>query len=388
MSKQLSSLERQMIKEIDGTPERRVTFHKFMQLALYADNVGYYTRERQKIGKAEDYYTSSTVNPVFAKTILNSFIEMYQNFSKYSEYTLLEIGGGNGQFAYDLLEGLKHEYPVIYNNFKYYLLEASSYNERLQKEKLVKHQHKLIFIRSLADVPSNFRGIIFGNELIDSFPVHRVTMLNGRLQEIYVGWDEKSQEFVEEIGLLSDSRIADYFTDIAIELREGQRVEVNLEVIKWLEQVANSLAEGYLVLIDYGHLADVLYDGHRHAGSLLCYHKHQVSDNPYQLVGEQDITTHVNFSTITNEARKQGFKQIYYNFQSNFLLSNQILRYFNEHVRVDDEGADGLNESDVKMNRAIRQLIAPGEMGETFKVIIFQKNIENENYSFQKNFWD
>lgn len=388
LSKQLSSLEKGIVEEIMGAPDRRVTFYRFMQLALYADKEGYYTRERQKIGKAEDYYTSSTVNPVFAKTILNSFIDMYQNFTNYDEYMLLEIGGGNGQFAYDLLEELKRENHTIYRNFKYYLLEASSFNEKLQKEKLVGHLDRVLFVRSLAELPKDFRGIIYGNELIDAFPVHRVTKQKGALREIYVSWDKKKQSFVEEIGSLSDARLVDYFNDVAIDLREGQRAEVNLDVIDWLEELAKVLKEGYLVLIDYGHLADTLYDSNRHAGSLLCYHKHQASDNPYQLVGEQDITTHVNFSTIINEAKKQGFNKLYYNFQSNFLLSNQILKYFKEHATVDDKGQDGVKESDIKTNRAIRQLIAPGEMGETFKVIVFHKNMKSKEYLFQKNFWD
>lgn len=388
MSKQLNSLEKRIIEEIKGAPEERVTFYRFMQLALYADKEGYYTREREKIGKAEDYYTSSTVNPVFAKTLLNSFMDMYLNFTKYDEYALLEIGGGNGQFADDLLDELKREYPAIYRSFRYYLLESSSYNEKLQKTKLAEHRDKLIFIRNLTELPHDFRGIIFGNELIDAFPVHRITKIDGKLQEIYVSWDEEGQEFVEKIGLLSDDRIVDYFSDIAIDLREGQVAEANLDVIDWLEELAQSLIEGYLVLIDYGHLADTLYDSNRHAGSLLCYHKHQISDNPYLLVGEKDLTSHVNFSTISNEARKRGFKEIYYNFQSNFLLSNQILKYFTEHTNLVDQQAGELDASAIKTNRAIRQLISPNEMGETFKVIIFQKNMEDKRYNFQKNFWD
>lgn len=359
-----------------------------MQLALYAENDGYYTKEQKKIGKAEDYYTSSSVNPVFAKTMFKGFLELYKSIPDYEKYALLEIGGGNGQFAYDLLEELKSKYPDIYSDFRYYLLELSDYNERLQKMKLDEHLDKLVFIKSLAELPPAFRGIIFGNELIDAFPVHRVVKLKGNIQEIYVGWNENKQEFVEEIAPISDSRIINYFKDVKIELREGQRAEVNLDVISWLEEVSKKLVAGYLMLVDYGHLADILYDSNRHAGSLICYYKHQANDNPYQLVGEQDITTHVNFSTLINEAQKQGFQSVYYNFQSNFLLNNQILEYFTEQDLVGPTKTDTIDKNAIKTNRAIRQLIAPDEMGETFKVIIFQKNVPEQSFNFQKNFWE
>lgn len=386
MDNQLNRLEKRIIKEIKGAPNERITFYRFMQLALYDAEDGYYTRQRDKIGKTADFYTSSSVNPVFAKTLLNSFLEMFSQLGYKEQLNFLEIGGGDGKFAKDLLDELQSAHPTTYKNFRYYLLEASKYHEQLQNERLTEHQEQVRLIGSLDELPKNFQGIIFANELVDAFPVHRVLKRTDELREICVTWDEGNSKFVEITGPLSDIRLVDYFYSFEIELREGQRAEVNLDVIDWLESLAGVLASGYLVLIDYGHLAEVLYDTSRHDGSLMCYYQHQSNDNPYRLVGEQDITTHVNFSAIINEAAKLGMEQIYYNFQSNFLMSSGILDFFSENTGQGNNGSE--QEQQLKTNRAIRQLITPGEMGEVFKVIIFNKGIEKATYKFQKNIWD
>ncbi len=377
-------MEQEIIKEIKGAPNERITFYRFMQLALYDAKYGYYTRQRDKIGKTADFYTSSSVNPVFAKALLNSFLEMFGQLGLEGPLNFLEVGGGDGKFARDLLDDLQLTHPEIYSRFTYYLLEASSYHADLQLERLGGHSDRIQPITGFTGLPADFSGVVFANELIDAFPVHRVVRWADKLREIYVSWDSEESAFVEVTGPLSDVRLYDYFYSLEIELREGQRAEVNLDVLDWIEAVAGALTSGYVVLIDYGHLADVLYDTSRHAGSLMCYYEHQSNDNPYQLVGEQDITTHVNFTTIINEASKHGLEQLYYNFQSNFLMSSGILDFFTEKPGV----AEQVPDEQVKTNRAIRQLITPGEMGEAFKVLVLQKNMPKATYKFQKNIWD
>lgn len=383
-----NELSKQIIKKIKDNPECKITFYEYMKMALYEKKLGYYMKDNSKIGKKADFYTSSSVGDVFARTLMKNFLELFIYVTDEKEYNFLEIGGGNGRFANDALNELKAKNKKIYDNFKYYMLEVSPFHKNLQYEKLLNHLDKVIWINNISELPKHFKGIIFSNELIDSFPVHKVQQCSEELLEIYVTWDDINEMFLEVSGEISDSRIAEYFEKQKIQLKDKQIAEVNLDVFKWLDSINNVLEKGYILTIDYGYLAEVLYDDNRLAGTLMCYFNHKASVNPFQNIGEQDITSHVNFSALIDYSKSLGFINAYFNFQSNFLLNNGILDFFTEFYLLSMETKGVINDCDLKTNRSIRQLIAPNEMGETFKVLLIQKNIENSKYSFMKNIWD
>ncbi|MFV9510008.1 class I SAM-dependent methyltransferase [Tepidibacillus sp. LV47] len=382
MEHSLNPLTEKIIQEIQKQKDHRITFYHFMKMALYEPELGYYTKDRTKIGKTADFYTSSSVGPVFGKTIANTFLEMLPFCTDQRNYNILEMGGGNGRFARDVLTGIKEKNQKIYEKLTYYMIETSPYHQHLQKEYLKEHLEHVKWVNHLDEIPKPFQGVIFSNELVDSFPVHMVQMQDGKLKEIYVTWDDEKREFIEVLDQLSTQELAKYFQEQNITLKEGQIAEVNLDAIQWMETMARFLDKGYMITIDYGYPADELYASHRHNGTLMCYHRHVANENPYQNIGDQDITSHVNFSILMNTGEKLGLKTILFTTQSYFLLNSGILEYLQE-IEVSQMGhRDLFHDEALKMNRAIRQLITPGEMGETFKVLVQKKNVPDHKFRF------
>jgi len=378
---EINALEEKIIKSIQEQKNNRITFYDFMKTTLYEPNLGYYTKDRTKIGKAADFYTSSSVGPVFGKTIANTFVELLSYISDH-HYTILEIGGGDGRFARDVLNGIKEKNKSFYEKTTYFMIETSPFHQKIQEEQVKDHFDHMKWVDCLEDIPQPFEGVIFSNELVDAFPVHMVQMKNGELQEVFVTWDEEQQKFIEILDHVTDLSIDQYFKKQNIELKEEQIAEVNIDAIEWLQSISRFLHKGYLITIDYGYPAEELYASHRQNGSLMCYHKHLANDNPYQNIGDQDITTHVNFSALMDKGEELKLETILFTVQSEFLLNSGILHFLQEVRPMEMLDKDLFQDEALKINRAIRQLITPGEMGETFKVLIQKKNVPNHQFRF------
>lgn len=384
--KQLEAkLTEKIVEALTQSENNQITFKQFMEMALYYPELGYYTKDREKIGKKADFYTSSSVGSVFGQTISKVLAELV-SYIENQDYRIIEIGGGNGRFARDVLSELKIKNPEVYTKLTYYMIETSPYHIQLQKEYLIDHLDHVEWIDDLEKLGNSIKGVIFSNELVDAFPVHMVKKVNGDLMEVYVSWNSDEATFEEKIDELSDNRLSDYFTEQGITLKEGQIAEVNLNAIEWIQSVGEKLSQGYVMTIDYGHPAEELYASHRHNGSLMCYHLHLANDNPYQHIGDQDITSHVNFTALEHYGLSVGLKTIYLDTQGNFLISSGILEYL---ISIDNAlNRDLFQDEALKRNRAIRQLITPGEMGDTFKVLIQQKGMNVKGYQFMKPAWE
>ncbi|TCS84435.1 class I SAM-dependent methyltransferase [Tepidibacillus fermentans] len=382
MKNSQNQLKDKIIQKIKNQKDQRITFYEFMKMALYEPDLGYYTKNRTKIGKAADFYTSSTVGPVFGKTIANTFLELLPYSTDKEDYTILEMGGGDGRFARDALTGIKEKNLHIYEKLIYYMIETSPYHQDLQRERLKEHLDHVKWVDRLEEIPQPFQGVIFSNELVDAFPVHLVQMKEGKLKEIYVTWDEEKGDFAQITDEISTKELETYFLEQKIILKEEQIAEVNLDAIQWLETIVKFLDKGYVITIDYGYPADELYASHRQNGTLMCYHRHVANENPYQKIGDQDITSHVNFTELINRGEKLGLKTILFTTQSYFLLNSGILEYLQEIELNQMLQRDLFHDEALKMNRAIRQLITPGEMGETFKVLVQQKNVSDHQFRF------
>lgn len=384
---QQSELSKKIIENINHHPLKRITFYDFMNMALYAPKLGYYTKNKIKIGKQADFYTSTSVSSVFGHTIARHFAELFPYISDEGKNMILEMGGGDGRLARDVLDELKENYPGIYFNSTYYMLEVSPFHQEIQYELLKDHLDRMIWIQQLEELPVPFNGIIFSNELVDSFPVHKVKKRNGKIEEIYVTWNEQDHSFAEVVDEVSDNRLITYFMEQNIDLREGQTAEVNLDAIEWINSIGRLMNRGYVLTIDYGYPVEELYASHRHEGTLMCYYQHVANDHPYENIGNQDITTHVNFSVLMDVGEKIGLHTVWFTTQSYFLLNNGILNELKEIQLESLERRDLFKDEALKVNRAIRQLITPGEMGETFKVLIQQKNIGHQEYLFLTDIW-
>jgi SAM-dependent MidA family methyltransferase len=211
-------------------------------------------------------------------------------------------------------------------------------------------------------------GCYLSNELIDSFPVHRVTVHHGVLKEIYV--TQENDQFAECLGDLSDPRISDYFRRMGVVLEEGQKAEVNLQALEWTERIARRLARGFVITIDYGYLAEELYSPRRREGTLLCYFQHRVSENPFERLGKQDMTSHVNFTALIQKGEEVGLRFAGLVPQYRFLLALGLLQ------ETESVGKVLSTLNGLKLRLSLKHLIeSESGMGEIFKVLIQHKGV-------------
>ena len=366
-SEELKQFILSQIKEKDPIP-----FSQFMEWCLYHPEYGYYQSEGLRIGKEGDYYTSPCVHPLFGGMVAKQLSKMAEILGE-GNFDVVEMGGGRGFLCQDILNWAKKKTPDFFNRLRYYLLETSPSLLKEQKERLRPYEEEgkidwmdpIIFEKEKDQI----RGCILSNELVDAFPVHQVVFDHGKLKEIYVTrHDGQLKEVMDEP---SDPALLSYFESMDIRLQEGQRAEVNLRALDWMEKVGRFLEKGFVLTVDYGYLAEELYAPHRRSGTLLCYYRHQASQNPYEHLGEQDITSHVNFTDLIKKGEEVGLRFAGLVPQYRFLIALGILQ------EMDSLGQD-LSELDgLKMRLSLMHLIEPeAGMGEMFKVLIQRKGID------------
>ncbi|MCW9050606.1 MAG: SAM-dependent methyltransferase [Deltaproteobacteria bacterium] len=366
----------EQIAQTDG-----ITFAEFMQQALYHPKFGYYTASRTRIGKQGDFFTSSSVHSCFGRLIARQLGQMWQLLGGH-EFIIAEQGAGEGHLCLDILDAVAEEAPEFYAKLNYRIVEISVDNCQRQAERL---QHHVDAGRvewcEFAQL-KGMQGCFLSNELVDAFPVHLVEKHHGALQEVFVVNTETG--FQEELRPLSTDQIQDYFDQIGIEPLEGNRCEVNLAACKWIRQVAEVMSRGFVLTVDYGYLAAELYAPYRHAGTFLCYHKHQTNENPYQLVGCQDMTAHVDFTTLQQVGRQRGLISLFYGQQYQFLMALGFLEML---IEMQARETDPNKAQALRMN--LKTLILPeGGMGESFKVLIQGKNVGSPELLCQKRIQD
>ncbi len=346
-------------------------FSQFMDWCLYHPEYGYYQSEGVTIGKQGDYYTSPSVSPLFGHLIAKQLFQMAEILGR-EAFDVVEMGGGRGFLCKDILDWAKRSAPAFYQQLRYHLVETSAPFSKEQRERLSEKERegRVFWIepKQFEDGEVQMEGCFLSNELVDAFPVHRVIVDRGELKEIYV--THRDGRFEEQWGKLSDPRIASYFRSMDIALQEGQRAEVNLAALEWMESVARCLRRGFVLTIDYGYLADELYSPIRREGTLLCYFQHQPSENPYERLGEQDITSHVNFTSLIRKGEEVGLRFTGLVPQYRFLIGLGLLDQM-ETLGKELSELDGL-----KLRLSLKNLIEPEMgMGEVFKVLVQHKGM-------------
>lgn len=349
----------------------RITFADFMAACLYEPGLGYYTSPGRKVGAEGDFYTSITVHAAFGRVVAREIAQMWRSLGSPAGFTLVECGAGNGRLACDIMDYLAEREPKMYGGLSLVLVEREPSLESAQREMLVAHIDRLAW-RSPDDLASGgftFSGCLYSNELIDALPVHRVVMTPDGLQEIFVTSADGS--FAEEAGELSTPELAAYLKRVAVELHPGQQAEINLNAPHWLAAAAKALTQGYILTIDYGHSAPELYTPRRKLGTLLCYYRHQLEENPYLRLGLQDITSHVDFTTLMTCGEELGLHNDWFGEQYRFLLSAGIIEEIEEI-----EHSDRSEEEKLRLRLTLKKLIMPeGGMGDTFKVLIQSRGV-------------
>ncbi|HTN44378.1 MAG TPA: SAM-dependent methyltransferase [Nitrospiria bacterium] len=343
----------------------RMTFARFMERALYDPEEGYYTSSGERIGLGGDYYTSPEVHPIFGRLLAKQIRQMETLLPGPGPFTILEMGAGKGLLARDILAGLKTDAPEDFRRFRYAVIERSPAMAARQKA-LLAFSDLASPVRWYSDIEEvqaggSLVGCVLSNELVDAFPVHRVVATKDGLDEIYV--DVDGDRFVETREVPSTPDLEAYFKRLKIRLAEGQRAEVNLEAARWIREVGKALDLGFVITIDYGYPASELFAPHRKKGSLLCYYRHTVNDDPYARIGEQDITAHVDFTGLARAGAEAGLSVTGFTNQLNFLMSLGIAR---EMERFDPESPEMLS---------VKRLLARESMGGVFKVLIQHKGL-------------
>jgi SAM-dependent MidA family methyltransferase len=345
-----------------------ISFAEFMRECLYHPERGYYSRlAAQRRG---DYYTSVDVHAIFGRLIARQLAEMWKLLGSPQTFVAVESGAGVGKLAANILDFAARELPQFYAATQYIAVEHSADRRAEHTATLASHAARGR-VSSAVEIPSNISaGCIFSNELIDALPTHRVMMKDGQLREIYVGVG--GGRFVEVLREPSTSALERYFQEQGIALPEGHHAEACLDACRWIENAGRALDRGFVLTIDYGHEAPTLYNESHNRGTLLAYRSHQVVENILDAPGEQDLTSHVNFTALQVWGRHAGLETTGLVTQSQFLVA---LGRANEFEDLYEPG-----QSEVEKLRArlsLKNLIHPEGLGEKFQVLIQHKGIEN-----------
>jgi len=362
----MNELHEQICREINRSEQGAIPFARFMELALYHPQWGYYSSDRTKVGKEGDFFTSASVHPVFAETLADAIVKRWREQEILSP-ALAEIGGGTGTLVRNVVKRIEQTAPDLYRELKLILIEASPYHRRLQVEALQDFPGSLHVYESLVEAAAHHQieGAVYSNEWLDAFPVHVAVKTADGWREVWV--TERKQHFVETLGPCTPDLDA-CLARLNRELPSGMRIEVNLGMRQAARDIARLLKRGTVITIDYGDTEDELYHPSRKRGTLMCYSRHRADDNPYERVGEKDITAHVNFSSWMRWGEEAGLRTLSYQRQDQFLIRNGILEKAVAHTDTDPFTSQAM-----KRNRAIQQLIDPGSLGGIFRVIVQEK---------------
>ncbi|MGB9735285.1 MAG: class I SAM-dependent methyltransferase [bacterium] len=325
-------------------------------MALYYPHSGYYTSGKQRIGSQGDYYTAPYASSVMSMLIEKQIVQFFEMLGKPSVFYVVEVGAGSGRMAHDIVESAYRFHKAFYNALKYIIVEKSSTPD-------IQYTEKIQVCKALSELDP-FEGCILSNELFDALPVHIVVMKD-RLYEVYV--DVQDNQF-KEILMPAPDELIKHFEFITIKLVEDMWTEVNLKAIEMLRDMASVLMHGYILTIDYGYTASEYYAPHRKNGTLVCYHKHTVDNNPYEFVGQKDITAHVDFTSLAQYGKRYGLKTLGYVKQRDFIFSmgyEELLQQIKDTLN---------NPVDYyRLVSASKFLIMPEAMGDIFKVLLQYK---------------
>ena len=312
---------------INASTKGHITFAQYMEMVLYHPQLGYYSNQAINIGKEGDFFTSVHLGVDFGEMLAVQFVQMWEILGKPERFLLVEMGAGQGFLAADILNYLRQNYEGLYSGLEYIIVEKSPALREQQQRRLL--AFSVVRWCSFGEIPSNsVVGCIFSNELVDAFPVHQFVLEGGKLREVYVTLDPSSSpgsiEFLEIWGEVSTPQLEEYFQLVELDISnypDQYRSEVNLAALEWLSEVENRLQRGYVLTIDYGYLANRYYNPRRSQGTLQCYYQHKRHDNPYILVGYQDITTHVDFTGLERWGEKIGLATVGFTQQGLFLMA-------------------------------------------------------------------
>jgi len=371
-----------------------MTVAAFMDLALYDAEFGYYARAAQRSGRAGDFFTSVDVGALFGELLEIQVAEMASLLESpvppesgvppesripnpESHFDLVEAGAGNGRLSADILRAARGRHPRHYARARLHLVEASREARAAQRAVLGDVADRLA--ESSDRFPSAVEGVIVANELVDALPVHQVVMGADGLKEMYVAYDD-GLVLVE--GPASTPELQRYLDRLGVSLEPGWRVEISLRAVEWIRDVAQRLRRGFVIVIDYGHEARELYSVTHSAGTLTAFARHTMAGpadtaggrRPAWLLdpGEQDLTAHVDFTSLRASAEAEGLTTLGFLDQTYFLLGLVAAQDSSRNLQNPENLG---NPANLKQSLALKTLLMPGGLGSTHKVLILGKGV-------------
>jgi len=334
-----------------------ISFARYMELALYAPGLGYYSAGARKLGKGGDFVTAPEISPLYGQTLARQVREILG--AGFDE--VLEVGAGSGALAATLLEELERAGSPPRS---YLILELSAdLRERSRDTLAARVPHLLERVAWLNRLPPAFSGVVIGNEVLDAMPVHIVRVRSGKLEEGGVGVRSDRLDWSWRLvsGELLDAAKA-------LALPEGFRTEIGLAARGFLHSLAGVLEKGVALFVDYGFPRSEYYHAQRREGTLMCHYRHHAHADPFFLPGLQDITSHVDFSAVAEAARSGGLELTGYTSQAQFLVNCGITEVM-QRTSAEDE------ERFLPLANQANRLMSPAEMGELFKAIAFERGL-------------
>jgi SAM-dependent MidA family methyltransferase len=342
-----------------------VNFAQLMDAALYTPSLGYYSGGAKKFGFDGDFVTASEISPLFSQTIARQVKQVLSALKAQNKQAdILELGAGTGRFARDLLlEMAKLEQLPT----RYMILEVSAHLREVQQSTLKEALPNELMNRVvwLDELPKHFDGLIFANEVLDALPVHIVKKTADGLAEMGVVSEDASLAWQEKPA--SSSALKGFVAEI--DLMDGYTTEVCLAASGLVASLAGILQSGMLLLIDYGFSRDEYYHPQRNQGTLMCHYRHRAHGDPLVYLGLQDITAHVDFTRVAEAGVANGLELIGFVTQAQFLINAGITE-----LLASIPAEDSANY--LPLVASAQKLLSPAEMGDLFKVIAFERNLD------------
>lgn len=358
----------------------RITFAQFMQTCLYSPRGGFYSSRADRI--SAHFRTSPTSHPAFGALLARQLEQMWHILGDPNPFSVIEVGSGDGALARSIVDASRQAAPGFSKALSYVAadydpwwpsasaqpagLQDGAAGRGLAGEQPPDRRIQRVKAEGLGPF-RNVVGCILSNELLDNFPIHRFVIQEGRVKEVYVTQGDGG--FAEILDDPSTPRLKERLDSLGLALPEGFRGEVDLAMEDWAGQLAQSLERGFALTIDYGGEARELYSSEHNQGTVVCFQEHAQSADPYQDVGQQDITTLVDFTSLMRLGERHGLTTVGYTLQRHFLENLG----FSSHLDALQE--QGLSHARMQlMHMALMSLVDPDDLGD-FKVLAQSKGL-------------
>ena len=338
-----------------------IPFRRFMELALYHREHGYYASGRARVGKSGDFYTSVSVGRIYGRLLASVCREVWEGLGSPEAFTIIEQGANDGTMAADILGTIGEKGGGFAEAVHYRIVEPFPISQSRQQEKLSGFS-RVAWHESNEELPQ-FTGIHISNELLDAFPVDSIRWNGSAWEEECVSLEGES--LVWNRRPVTDPELAEAVKPLPVPTREGWRFEINRGISPWLSGIASRMKRGMILTVDYGQVGEDRFAPHRADGTLLAYRNHERFDNPLEEPGLRDITAQVDFTDLAAKACALGLIPIAYSDQQHFLMgaAEPWMRSLGDHAPEHRKDLLALNT-----------LLTPSLMGSQFKMLALGKD--------------